>query len=104
MMMFVLPAFKEVYANMGAELPSLTQLVMNLSDLFVDYGWIMIILLIVSAFGLYKLHEKSPTFQKRIDALILRLPVFGTIVQRPSPVGRVRLPPSSQPAFLWWKY
>ena len=82
MMMFVLPAFKEVYANMGAELPSLTQLVMSLSDLFVDYGWIMIILLIVSAFGLYKLHEKSPTFQKRIDALILRLPVFGAIVQK----------------------
>lgn len=82
MMMFVLPAFKEVYANMGAELPGLTQLVMNLSDLFVDYGWIMIILLIASAFGLYKLHEKSPTFQKRIDALILRLPVFGTIVRK----------------------
>ena len=82
MMMFVLPAFKEVYANMGAELPRLTQLIMSLSDLFVDYGWIMIILLIVSAFGLYKLHEKSPTFQKRIDALILRLPVFGTIVRK----------------------
>lgn len=82
MMMFVLPAFKEVYANMGAELPSLTQLVMSLSDLFVDYGWIMIILLIISAFGLYKLHEKSPTFQKRIDALILRLPIFGTIVRK----------------------
>ena len=82
MMMFVLPAFKEVYANMGAELPRLTQLVMSLSDLFVDYGWIMIVLLIVSAFGLYKLHEKSPTFQKRIDALILRLPVFGSIVRK----------------------
>ena len=82
MMMFVLPAFKEVYANMGAELPRLTQLVMSLSDLFVDYGWIMIILLIVSAFSLYKLHEKSPTFQKRIDALILRLPIFGTIVRK----------------------
>lgn len=82
MMMFVLPAFKEVYANMGAELPDLTQLVMSLSDLFVDYGWIMLILLIVSAFGLYKLHEKSPTFQKRIDALILKLPVFGAIVRK----------------------
>lgn len=105
MMMFVLPAFKEVYANMGAELPRLTQLVMNLSDLFVDYGWIMIILLIVSAFGLYKLHEKSPTFQKRIDALILRLPVLAPLSEkRPSPVGRVRLPHSSPPAFLWWKY
>ena len=92
MMMFVLPAFKEVYANMGAELPSLTQLVMSLSDLFVDYGWIMIILLIVSAFGLYKLHEKSPTFQKRIDALIFRLPVFGAIVRKATIARWARTP------------
>ena len=82
MMMFVLPAFKEVYANMGAELPDLTQLVMNLSDLFcrlrLDYDHPFDCFRL----GLYKLHEKSPTFQKRIDALILRLPIFGTIVRK----------------------
>lgn len=82
MMMFVLPAFKEVYGNMGAELPALTQMVMNLSDLFVEYGWLMIIAMIVGAFGLYKWHEKSPAFQKRVDALTLRLPIFGSIVRK----------------------
>ncbi|MRN37695.1 type II secretion system F family protein [Neisseria sp. N95_16] len=82
MMMFVLPAFKEVYSNMGAELPWLTQVVMNISDLFVEYGWIMIIGLILIGFGVYKLHQNSPAFQKRVDATLLKLPVFGPIVKK----------------------
>lgn len=82
MMMFVLPAFKEVYSGMGAELPGLTQIVMNISDLFVEYGWIMIVGLILMCFGIYKLHEKSPTFQKRVDAMMLKLPILGPIVRK----------------------
>lgn len=82
MMMFVLPAFKEVYSGMGAELPWLTQIVMNISDFFVAYGWIMIIGLILAIFGLYKLHQKSPAFQKRVDAMLLKLPIFGSIVKK----------------------
>lgn len=82
MMMFVLPAFKEVYSNMGAELPDLTQMVMDISDLFVEYGWIMLILAAITGFGLFKLHEKSPAFQKRVDALTLKLPIFGAIVRK----------------------
>ncbi len=82
MMMFVLPEFKKVYANMNAELPGLTQIVMNLSDLFVAYGWMMIIGLIMACFGLYKMHERSPAFQKRVDALMLRMPIFGQIVRK----------------------
>lgn len=82
MMMFVLPAFKEVYSNMGAELPWLTQMVINLSDLFVAYGWLMIISLIAGVFLLYKWHEHSLVFQKRVDAMMLRLPIFGSIVRK----------------------
>lgn len=82
MMIFVLPAFKEVYSGMGAELPALTQMVMNLSDFFVEYGWMMIIAMIVGAFGLYKWYEKSPALQKRVDAMMLRLPIFGSIVRK----------------------
>ncbi|UOO82456.1 type II secretion system F family protein [Uruburuella testudinis] len=82
MMMFVLPAFKKVYGNMGAELPWLTQIVMNISDFFVRYGWAMIIGMIVLVFVLYKTHQRSPGFQKRADGLLLRLPIFGAIVRK----------------------
>ena len=82
MMMFVLPAFGEVYSSMGAELPGLTQIVMSMSKFFVKYGWVMIVAIILSGFGLYKLHQKSPAFQKRVDSIMLRLPIFGPIVRK----------------------
>lgn len=82
MMMFVLPAFGEVYSSMGAELPSLTQIVMSMSKFFVKYGWMMIVAIILAGFGLYKLHQKSPAFQKRVDSIMLRLPIFGPIVRK----------------------
>ena len=82
MMMFVLPAFGEVYSSMGAELPGLTQIVMSMSKFFVKYGWVMIVAIILAGFGLYKLHQKSPAFQKRVDRIMLRLPIFGPIVRK----------------------
>ena len=82
MMRWVLPAFKEVYSNMGAELPGMTQTVMSISDFFVEYGWIMIIAAIGIGFGVYKLHQKSPEFQKRVDAMVLRMPIFGSIIRK----------------------
>ncbi|EGV36794.1 PilG protein [Neisseria weaveri ATCC 51223] len=82
MMMFVLPAFKEVYSNMGAELPGMTQIVMGMSDFFVANGWLIIIGLILAGFGLYKWHQHSPSFQRKVDVLLLKLPIFGPIVRK----------------------
>jgi len=82
MMRWVLPEFGKVYESMGAKLPDLTQIVMDISKIFVEYGWLMIVIFIAVCFGVYKLHEKSPSFQKRIDAMILRLPIFGQIVRK----------------------
>ena len=67
---------------MGAELPGLTQIVMSMSKFFVKYGWVMIVAIILAGFGLYKLHQKSPAFQKRVDSIMLRLPIFGPIVRK----------------------
>lgn len=82
MMIFVLPAFKEVYSNMGAELPALTQTVMDISEFFVAYGWIILIALGCSIYGFLKLKERSPKIQRRMDAFLLRMPIFGNIVQK----------------------
>ena len=82
MMMFVLPEFGKVYSSMGAELPPLTQFMMNISDAFVAYGWLIILGLIGGVVGLIKFHENSPTFQKKVDTWLLKLPVFGVIVRK----------------------
>lgn len=82
MMMFVLPEFGKVYQGMGAELPALTQFMMNISDFFVAYGWVIIIALIAAMFGLIQFHRNSFTFQKRVDAFLLKVPIFGDIVRK----------------------
>lgn len=82
MMIFVLPAFKEVYANMGAELPALTQTVMDMSDFFVSYGWMVLIALGFAIYGFLKLKARSIKIQQRMDAILLRMPIFGDIVRK----------------------
>ncbi len=82
MMMFVLPAFKKVYDGIGAELPGLTQMMMNLSDFFVSYGWLIIVAMVASVILFSQAHKRSPKLQKRVDALLLKLPIFGPIVEK----------------------
>lgn len=82
MMVFVLPAFGEVYSSMGAELPGLTQIVMSISDFFVKYAWVIVIGTVALCFGVYQWYKKSPVLQKRVDAMMLRLPIFGSIVRK----------------------
>ena len=82
MMMFVLPEFGKVYAGMGVELPILTRFMMTLSEFFVSYGWLIIIALIGGTVGFYQWHQRSPNLQKRVDAFLLKMPIFGSIVRK----------------------
>lgn len=82
MMMFVLPSFGKVYKDMGVELPFLTKFMMNISDFFVSYGWFIIIALVGVVIGLIQWHKRSLDFQKRVDRMLLKLPIFGAIVRK----------------------
>lgn len=82
MMMFVLPEFGKVYDGMGVPLPALTQFMMNISNFFVAYGWLIILLLIGSVVGFIQWHNRSAKVQKRVDAFLLKMPIFGNIVRK----------------------
>lgn len=82
MLMFVLPAFKEVYEGMGAPLPALTAFFMSMSDFMVDYGIFVILAIVAVVVGIFQWHKRSPAFQKRVDAWLLKVPVFGDIVRK----------------------
>lgn len=82
MMMFVLPEFKKVYDGMGAEMPALTQFMMGISDFMVAWGWLVIIGLIGIVAGFIYWHKNSPSLQKRVDAMLLKMPIFGNIVEK----------------------
>lgn len=82
MMMFVLPEFGKVYDSMGVPLPGLTQFMMNISNFFVSYGWLVIIALVGSVVGLIQIVRRSYDLQKKRDALLLKMPIFGDIVRK----------------------
>jgi type IV pilus assembly protein PilC len=81
-MLFVIPAFKDLYGKSGADLPALTLLVMTISDAFVNY-WYLIFGGIGSAvFVLLRAWKQSPAFRNKMDILILKIPVFGPLIEK----------------------
>ncbi|MCU0772934.1 MAG: type II secretion system F family protein [Ideonella sp.] len=81
-MIFVVPSFEEVFKGFGAELPAPTLVVIALSKLFVDYWWIIFGVLFGGGYFAYQSWRRSEKFQKAVDRLMLRVPVFGDLVRK----------------------
>jgi type IV pilus assembly protein PilC len=79
-MIFVIPAFKEVFTNFGADLPAPTLFVMAVSDWFVAYWYIIFPVVIGGVIGFLEAWKRSLPVQIFMDRLMLRLPVFGDLV------------------------
>jgi type IV pilus assembly protein PilC len=82
LMIFVIPVFAELFEGSGAELPALTALVMRISDFFVAYWWLIFGVFIGAFVGFFQALRRSPKFRDRIDALSLKLPVFGPLIEK----------------------
>lgn len=81
-MVFVIPAFKSVFASFGAELPGPTLLVMALSAHVVTWGWLYLLLGLGLSFAARELWRGSPAFQVAVDDWALRAPVFGGMLHK----------------------
>jgi type IV pilus assembly protein PilC len=81
-MLFVIPSFKEVFTSFGAELPAPTLAVMWLSEQFVQYWWVMAIVLIGGSYFFIQTWRRSEKMQMAMDRLFLRLPVFGDLIRK----------------------
>lgn len=82
MMVFVLPTFKEIYSGMGAKLPGLTQWLMDTSDFFVANVF-YILAVLVGVFVVWKqAYKKSYALRKAVDRFMLKVPIFGPIVEK----------------------
>jgi type IV pilus assembly protein PilC len=79
-MIFVIPAFKEVFTNFGADLPAPTLFVMAISDWFVAYWYIIFPVIIGAVIGFLEAWKRSLPVQIFMDRLMLKLPVFGDLV------------------------
>jgi type IV pilus assembly protein PilC len=80
-MIFVIPAFKQVFANFGADLPAPTLIVMAISDWFVANWYIIFPVVGGGIYGFLEAWQRSVAVQIFMDKLSLKLPVFGHLVR-----------------------
>ncbi|HAM35321.1 MAG TPA: pilus assembly protein PilC [Elusimicrobia bacterium] len=78
---FVIPRFATIFQSFGAELPLLTQLLLDLSTLMIRYFYLILLAPVAGYYGFRKWY-KTPTGQKIVDARVLTLPLFGIILKK----------------------
>jgi type IV pilus assembly protein PilC len=81
-MIFVVPSFEEVFKGFGAELPAPTLAVIAMSKFFVNYWWIIFGVLFGGGYFAFQSWRRSEKFQKAVDRLMLRIPVFGDLIRK----------------------
>jgi type IV pilus assembly protein PilC len=82
LLIFVVPQFENLYESFSAKLPLPTQLVINLARITKTYSllFIMIIVTGITAFRFY--YKRNHNLVMILDKIILKLPIFGILIQK----------------------
>lgn len=81
-MIFVIPAFKQVFSSFGADLPAPTLLVMAISEFFVAYWWLIFGVTGGAIYFFLQAWKRNEKVQRVMDRLLLKLPIFGTLIDK----------------------
>jgi type IV pilus assembly protein PilC len=81
-MIWVVPAFKEVFKSFGADLPAPTLFVMAVSEYFVQYWWLIFGSLFGAIYFFFQAWRRSPKVQRAMDILLLKAPIFGAVIRK----------------------
>ena len=81
-MIWVVPAFKQVFSSFGADLPTPTVVVMAISDFVVEWWYIIFGSLFAGLYLFFQAWRRSLRMQQVMDRLLLRLPIFGSVIRK----------------------
>jgi len=80
MMMFIVPKLTQIVVETGSELPQATKVMIGISNFLLGYWWALLIGVVVFAI-LTRLYLKTNAGRTQFDYLILKLPLFGNLLQ-----------------------
>ncbi len=83
MLVFIVPVFANIYRELKAPLPAITQLLIRISDVLVHQGWIVLLFLIAGLAALRR-YYKTPEGRLHIDQIKLKIPMVGNLVRKSS--------------------
>ncbi|GAB4398957.1 MAG: type II secretion system F family protein [Rhodoferax sp.] len=81
-MIFVVPSFKQVFSSFGADLPAPTLAVIAASEFFVKYWWLIFGGLGGGIYFFLQAWKRSPKVQQAMDRLLLKMPIFGVLIDK----------------------
>jgi type IV pilus assembly protein PilC len=81
-MIWVVPAFKQVFSSFGADLPTPTLVVMAISEFFVAWWWAIFGSIGGTLYFFFQAWQRSPKVQRFMDVTLLKAPVFGNVIRK----------------------
>jgi type IV pilus assembly protein PilC len=82
MTIFLIPTFEGIFDSLGADLPAFTQAMVDLSELLRSPFSFFLVLAIVGGVVLFSRFYATPVGKRRVDAIILKLPLFGDLLRK----------------------
>ena len=82
MTIFIIPTFAGIFDGLGAELPWFTQMMVDLSSLLRSTFSLYLVLGLIAGVFLFGKFYATPIGRRRVDALVLKLPMFGELIQK----------------------
>lgn len=82
MMIMVVPEVEKLYKDMGEELPVLTQVLVNISNFFADFWWLVVIIIGAIAGGIFYAVKKTPVGRHAMDSFKIHVPIFGGLFKK----------------------
>lgn len=82
LLIFVIPAFEDLFQGFGADLPAFTRVVIDLSQFVREQGWLLAVIIgaAVGAFLYFK--KRSRALRHFLDRVALQMPVIGDILRK----------------------
>jgi type IV pilus assembly protein PilC len=78
---FVIPVFAQLFKDLGGQLPLPTRIVIALSDFLRKY-FFLIVAVIIGLIVAVRYYYKTEVGHLQIDAFLLKLPIFGTLIKK----------------------
>jgi type IV pilus assembly protein PilC len=82
MLVKVIPTFEKMFADFGGELPGPTQVVVSMSHFMQTWIWSFLVVAFLIVVAFFQARKRSLRFRRATDALALRLPIIGTLLQK----------------------
>jgi len=82
LLIFVIPAFEDLFQGFGADLPAFTRMIIELSQFVRDKGWILAIMIAGAGYTFFYFKKRSRPMRQFLDRLALNAPIIGPIIQK----------------------